>query len=57
MNHPTNNLVGWINNKLDEIDQLADRVTVLRDGDMVGTSVASELSRDEMIRHLHNCEG
>ncbi len=40
----------YISHRLDEIFELADRVTVLRDGASVGTRAAGELSEAELIR-------
>ncbi len=42
----------YISHKLEEIDRIADRITVLRDGGTVGTSWASDLTRDELIRKM-----
>lgn len=39
----------FISHKLDEIFKVADKITVLRDGEMVGTKWASELDRDMLI--------
>lgn len=38
----------YISHKLDEVKAIADRVTVLRDGNLVTTRPASRLSQDEM---------
>ena len=40
----------FISHKLDEIEQIADVITILRDGEMVGSYPASELSKDDMAR-------
>lgn len=40
----------YISHKLDEIERIADRITILRDGEMVGTYQASSLSADDMAR-------
>ena len=40
----------YISHRLDEIFALADRVTVLRDGESVGTSAVSELNEARMIQ-------
>jgi rhamnose transport system ATP-binding protein len=40
----------YISHRLDEIFALADRVTVLRDGESVGTLPAAGLSRAELVR-------
>jgi len=39
----------YISHRLDEIDAIADRVTVLRDGGHIATRDKSKLHRDEMI--------
>jgi ribose transport system ATP-binding protein len=39
----------YITHRIDELDRLADRVTVLRDGRNVGTHRWGDLSRDELI--------
>ncbi len=39
----------YISHRLDEIGIITDRVTVLRDGEYVGTEKTSELSKEEMI--------
>ncbi len=40
----------FISHKLDEIEQIADVITVLRDGELVGSYAASELTKDDMAR-------
>jgi ribose transport system ATP-binding protein len=42
----------YISHMLDEIFQIADRVTVLKDGKVVGTRVAAELTKDELVRMM-----
>jgi ABC-type sugar transport system ATPase subunit len=49
----------YISHRLDEIFQIADRVTVIRDGEYVATAPVSEVSRDQLVswmvgRTLHN---
>ncbi|MBC8547566.1 sugar ABC transporter ATP-binding protein [Clostridiaceae bacterium NSJ-31] len=39
----------FISHKLDEIFRVADKITVLRDGDFIGTKPASELDKDTLI--------
>jgi rhamnose transport system ATP-binding protein len=40
----------YISHRLEELGQIADRVTVLRDGTYVGTRLMSQVDRAEMIR-------
>ncbi len=40
----------FISHRLEELFEIADRVTVLRDGDYVGTHALSEVTRDDLIR-------
>ena len=42
----------YISHKMDEIERIADRITVLRDGKYVGTAPASELPTPELIRWM-----
>lgn len=39
----------YVTHRLDEVFEIADRITVLRDGTRVGTVTADELTRDELI--------
>ncbi|NIP97446.1 MAG: sugar ABC transporter ATP-binding protein, partial [Akkermansiaceae bacterium] len=39
----------YISHRLDEVFEIADRITVLRDGEHVGTRRAGELSREALI--------
>ncbi|MCH3920165.1 MAG: sugar ABC transporter ATP-binding protein [Sphaerochaeta sp.] len=39
----------YISHKMSELSQICDRVTVLRDGEYVGTKVVKETTRDELI--------
>src|SRR5262249_24490676 len=41
----------YITHKMDEVDEIADEISVFRDGKHVATSPAGELSRDKVI-HL-----
>lgn len=41
--------VVYISHRLEEIQEICNQVTVLRDGSLVGTYPASDLSRDDMI--------
>ncbi len=40
----------YVSHKLDEIERIADRVTILRDGDHVATQAVSELDQTKMAR-------
>ncbi len=40
----------YVSHRLEEVLQLADRVTVLRDGRYVGTRHANDITRDELVR-------
>ena len=42
----------YISHRLDEIDAIADRVMVLRDGELVGVKPKSEVERDELIEMM-----
>src|SRR5215210_6469719 len=42
----------YISHRLDELPQVADRVTALRDGTLVGTRRQEEVGRDELIRMM-----
>jgi ABC-type sugar transport system ATPase subunit len=42
----------YISHKMQEIYQLADRITVLRDGAHVITGTAAELPANELVRHM-----
>ena len=42
----------YISHRLDEIFEIADRVTVLRDGEGVGTNPIGELTRESMIEMM-----
>jgi rhamnose transport system ATP-binding protein len=42
----------YISHRLDELFQIADRVTVLRDGTAIGTEEMSEMDRPKMIRMM-----
>ncbi len=42
----------YISHKMDEIYRLADRITVLRDGALVGTRAAAELAGKEFVRWM-----
>jgi len=40
----------YISHKLEEIERIADRITVIRDGDLVGCYPTATLSKDDMAR-------
>jgi ribose transport system ATP-binding protein len=42
----------YITHKMEEIELIADRITVLRDGKLVGTSAAGDLPGGELIRWM-----
>ncbi len=42
----------YISHRLDEIDRLADRIMILRDGEHVGTRPSADLDRDQMIEMM-----
>ena len=42
----------YISHRLDEVFEIADTVTVLRDGEVVATGAASTFDRASMIRHM-----
>ncbi len=44
--------VVYITHRMGEIYRLADRITVLRDGNLVGTARRSDLPKDELVRWM-----
>jgi ribose transport system ATP-binding protein len=42
----------YISHRLEEVRRLADRITILRDGALVSTHAAREISLDEVIRRM-----
>ena len=42
----------YISHRLDELPQIADRVTALRDGQLVGTAPLAEVTRADLIRMM-----
>ncbi len=44
----------YISHRLDELFQIADRLTVLRDGNYIGTHKISEINKQELIKMMAN---
>ncbi|ARJ04028.1 ABC transporter [Cnuibacter physcomitrellae] len=44
--------IAYVSHRMQEIFQLADRITVLRDGAFVGTKPVAETSHDELVRMM-----
>ncbi|MBI9105924.1 MAG: sugar ABC transporter ATP-binding protein [Spirochaetales bacterium] len=42
----------YITHKLDEVQEICDDITILRDGISIGTWSVSEISRDEIVRQM-----
>jgi ribose transport system ATP-binding protein len=42
----------YVSHKLDEISRLCDRLTILRDGNVVMTSNVADITREEMIKNM-----
>ena len=42
----------YISHRMDEIDRISDRVTVMRDGEYVGTLITENTTRDEIVRMM-----
>lgn len=42
----------FISHRLEEVFQIADRVTVLRDGQLIGTAPIAELDEDQVVRMM-----
>lgn len=42
----------YISHRMDEIDKITDRITVMRDGEYVGTLVTKESTKDELIKMM-----
>ncbi len=42
----------YISHRLEELDEIADRVTILRDGKAVYSGVWGEINTDEVIKHM-----
>ena len=46
----------YISHRIEEVINIADRVTVLRDGKVISTNPTSELSVDDIIRKMVGCD-
>ena len=44
--------VGYVSHRMNEIFRLSDRITVLRDGRLVGTRLTAETDNDELVRMM-----
>jgi len=44
--------IGYVSHRMKEIFELADRITVLRDGGLVGTKPTSETDHDDLVRMM-----
>ncbi len=44
--------IGYVSHRMKEIFQIADRVTVLRDGKLIGTVSVAESSNDEIVKMM-----
>ncbi|NUK30211.1 sugar ABC transporter ATP-binding protein [Parageobacillus sp. VR-IP] len=42
----------YITHKMDEVEQITDEVTVLRDGKYIGTRPSNQISKDELIKMM-----
>jgi rhamnose transport system ATP-binding protein len=42
----------FVGHRLDEIERIADRITVLRDGKLAASARTSDLTREALIRHM-----
>lgn len=42
----------YISHKMDEIKRVADEISIMRDGNMIGTWPANELTTDDIIRNM-----
>ena len=42
----------YISHMLEEVFEIADRVTVIKDGQCMGTFPVKELTRDDLVRHM-----
>ncbi|WP_422047960.1 sugar ABC transporter ATP-binding protein [Shimia sp.] len=42
----------YISHRMDEVFEISDRVTVLRDGDMIGTTLAADTTPEELVQMM-----
>jgi len=42
----------YISHRLEEVSTIADRITILRDGETVATAPRGAITRDEVVRHM-----
>lgn len=42
----------YISHRMDEINQISDRVTVMRDGEYVGTLITKDTTKDEIVKMM-----
>ena len=42
----------YISHRMSELDEIADRVTVMRDGEYISTEVIGKMTRDELITKM-----
>ncbi|MBR4293100.1 MAG: sugar ABC transporter ATP-binding protein [Clostridia bacterium] len=42
----------YISHRMDEINRISDRITVMRDGEYVGTLITSETTKDEIVKMM-----
>lgn len=42
----------YISHRMDEINRISDRITVMRDGEYVGTCVTSQTTKDEIVKMM-----
>lgn len=40
----------YISHRMSELDEIADRVTVMRDGGYVSTEIVKEVTREQLLR-------
>ena len=54
MNDLRNKGIGmiYISHRMDEINRISDRVTVMRDGEYVGTLITKDTTKDEIVRMM-----